>query len=159
MQEYHSCVWVTYCRKEVVPGRAEGCRNINHSVYISYLLQEGGVYLDVQKGAGISLLCVWVTYCRKEEGLPGRAEGCRNITSLHVGFLLQEGGCTWRFRRVQEYHSSVCGLLTAGRKRVYLVEQKGAGISLLCMWVSYCRKEEGVPGGLEGCRNITPVCG
>ena len=89
------------------------------------------VYLVEQKGAGISLLCVWVTYCRKEEGLPGRAEGCRNITSLHVGFLLQEGGgCTWRFRRMQEYHS--------------------------CVWVTFCRKE-GVPGGSEVCTNITPL--
>ena len=71
---------------------------------------------------------------------------------------------------MQEYHFSVCGLLTAGRRRVYLeaqkgagislmVEQKDAGISLLCEGcVTYCRKEEGLPGRAEGCWNITPLC-
>ena len=30
VQEYHSSVWVTYCRKDGVPGGGEGYRNITH---------------------------------------------------------------------------------------------------------------------------------
>ena len=58
----------------------------------------------VQKDAGISLLC--------------------------VGNFLQEGGCTWRFRSLHKYHSSACRLLVAGRRRMYLLVQKGVGIKI-----------------------------
>ena len=103
----------------------------------------------VQKDAGISLtLCI--AYCMKGRVYLVEQKGA-GISLLCVGYLLQEGGCNWWSRRIQEYQSlCVYFLLTAGRRCVPGGSEGCRNITALC--VTYCRKE-GVPGGSEGCRN------